>query len=223
MDAKGDFEKLLELNIVGVRYGLLLSMPICIFLVFFGESMLKLWLGSSGLTGEDLHLMALMLAAIAIPFSLSAPQVASRSILAATGRHWPVAYGFFISALVGLLVSIILMKWSKLGVLGAAIGLSSTYLFTGVALYPMLICRHLDIPLKIYFKKVYISPLIVGILLATCCFSMNLMVENTDTVMIIVKISVFLIVALLLTLYIGLYPQHRKDLFRGLKQNLWAT
>lgn len=220
MDAAGEAQRLRNLNVFGVRYGLLISMPFCIFLFFYGDEILKLWLGRSGLSAMDFQLMGQCLSITVVPFALSAPQIASRSILWATGKHWLVSWGFFSSNLVGLIVSILVMKYSQLGILGAAVGFSTTHFLTGILFYPLLICRHLDISKWFYFKKAYLTPVFSAGLLILVCFCLDTLLKSNDLYMFLIKVALFAVVTSLLSIYVGFLPQHRKYLFSNLKLRL---
>jgi O-antigen/teichoic acid export membrane protein len=223
MDAKGEEDRLKSLNILGVRYGLVISIPLCIFLFFFGEDILKLWLGSTGLVAADFEIMEECFCIISFPFAFGAPQIASRSLLSATGKHWLVSWGFFSSSVAGLAVSIILMKYTELGILGAAIGFATTYVLTGILLYPCFICRRLDMSKSIYFKKAYFAPVWSAILLILLSLALNELLIGMNIYILVFKIGLFSIAAALIGIYVGLLSQHRKYLFNSLKIYFFHT
>ncbi len=212
MDVRGETNNLQELNIVGVRYGMLISMPLAVLLFFWSEDILQLWLTKSGLSHHDISMMSKVISLVIFPFALSTPHTASRSILMATGKHWIVASGFIMCSLLGLIISITLMHASKLNVLGAAGGLSSTYLFTGCFLYPYLICNHLNISKIVYIKRVYLGPIFSAFLLAFVCFVLNRLWPSHSPVYLLLKMVVCSIHVLLLSYYIVLLPEHRSYL-----------
>lgn len=220
MYAKGDVSRLKELNMIGVRYGLMLSLPLCVFAMLFAENIFNIWLGRSGLIPEDLHLMSRVVAIIAIPFALNAPHIASHTTLSATGRHWLAANSVFISSLFGLVVTVLLVRFTHLGILGAGIGVSLTYLITGVFVWPVLICRHLGISLWNYFKKSYLMPVIGSLLLAGFSVALDVLIKNDDVYIVLLKVALFFTAAFLVAMYLVLLPQHREYLLSNLKLNL---
>ena len=223
MDAKGEEDRLQSLNILGVRYGLVISIPLCVFLFFFGEDILKLWLGRTGLGAADFEVMGKCFCLISLPFAIGAPQIASRSMLSATGKHWLVSWVFFSSSVLGLAVSIILMKYTELGILGAAIGFATTYVLTGILLYPSFICRHLDMSKMIYFKKAYFAPAWSATLLILLCLVLNELLIGMNIYILLFKIGFFSIAAAFIAVYVGLLSQHRKYLFNSLKNYFFHT
>lgn len=223
MDARGEQERLRSLNMLGVRYGLVISIPLCIFLFFFGEDFLRLWLGKTGLTTTDFDSMGKCLRILSIPFAFGAPQIASRSMLSATGRHWLVSLSFLSSSILGIVVGVFLMLYTPLGIVGAAVGFAIMYLFTGVLLYPSFICKHLEISKKTYLKKVYVAPLLTAVVLMLLCFWLKSVSMGTDILSLILKIGLFSIVAAFLSVYLGLLSEHRQYLFSSLRTNLFHT
>jgi O-antigen/teichoic acid export membrane protein len=220
MYAKGNVSRLQELNMVGIRYGLMLSLPLCVFLILFAENILNIWLGKSGLSAEDLHRMCQVISIMAVPFALNAPQIASHTTLSATGKHWLAANSFFISSLSGLVVTVLLVRFTHLGILGAGIGVSLTYMLTGVFIWPVLICRHLGISLWKYFKKSYLAPVLVSIVLAGFSAAFNMVIRNSDIHALFVRVAMFFTAAFIMSVYLVLLPQHREYLLRSLKLHL---
>lgn len=213
LDATSKNDQLKRLNMHGVRYGLALSVPVGIFLFFYGEQLLTLWLSRSGLTGADVNLMGLVLGVMVIPFALGAPHMASRSVLRATGRHWLAANGLLLSSLVGLITGVILMVYSNLGILGAAIGWGMRFVFADILLFPLSICGHLEIPFWHYFRKVYVAPLAVAILLVIFSIFFAEVFSVTDIGNFVIVTVCFGVLSSFLIFCVVMMPEHRKLLF----------
>lgn len=221
MDATKENGQLQKLNILGVRYGLALSLPISIFLFFYGQELLTLWLGRcSELAEADISLMSLVLSIMVIPFALGCPQMATRSILRGTGKHWLAANGLFFSSLVGLITGILVMLFSNLGVLGAAIGWIIRFVLADILLFPFSICRHLRISGWYYFKKAYMPPLASAFLLMIFCISLTVFLPSDDIFKLIIVTLFIGVVSCLLILYIVLLPEHRTYLFSMINQGI---
>ncbi len=217
MHAKGDIAQLKHLNMMGTRYGLMLSLPLSVFLILFSENILHAWLGRSNLSDQDLQIMASVIRIIAIPFALNVPLKPGYIILISTGRHWLVATFFCLSSVIGLVTTTVLIKFTSLGVLGAAIGISVTYLVTGVFLWPISICRHLQVSILDYVKKTYTRPLLGFAVLAAFGLSLNILKTGEGIYVILLKMIAFCIVAFLIAVYFILLPHHRQYLAEGLK------
>lgn len=217
MHAKGDISQLQHLNMAGTRYGLMLSLPLSIFLILFSGNILHVWLGRSNLSDEDLQMMTSVIRIIAIPFALNVPLKPGCIILVSTGRHWLVATFFCLSSVIGLVTTIALIKFTSLGVLGAAIGISITYLITGVFLWPISICRHLHISILDYVKETYTRPLLGFAALAVFGLSLDILKPDEGFYVILLKMIVFCLVAFLIAVYFVLLPRHRQYLAESLK------
>ncbi|MCD4792902.1 MAG: oligosaccharide flippase family protein [Bacteroidales bacterium] len=219
MNAKNDIAKLRELNIHGVRYGLAISIPISVFLFFYGKQLLELWLGNTGLNNLDLQNMAYAVAVMIVPFGLGAPQTASRAIFRATNKHWFVANLMLISVSAGLITTIILIKYTDLGILGAAIGWSFRYLIVDILVMPFAVCRNLQINIKHYFSKVYLPPLFSALVLIVFSLVYNRFIDFENIYNFIILITVFGILSFLLILFIILNAEHRKFLIKKIRFN----
>ena len=217
MHAKGDNAQLKKLNSIGIRYGLMLSLPLSIFLILFSESILHAWLGRSKLEQQDLHTMTTVIRIIAIPFALNVPLKPSCIILTSTGKHWLVARFFCLSSVIGLLTTIVLMIFTNLGVLGAAIGISVTYLATGIFLWPMSICRHLQMSILNYFKDTYTRPLLGFAILIAFGLSLQMLISDENVYLILLKMAAFSLVAFLISVFFILLPHHRQYLAKAFK------
>ena len=160
LHATNNKSQLRRLNILGVRYGLALSIPISVFILLYGKELINLWLGQDALADNDINIIVLVLNIFLIPFALGWPQGASRTMLRGTGKHWLAANGQFISSFIGLMVSIFIMLYTNWGVLGAAIGWSLKTFLLNILIFPIAICRHLKIPGWDYFKTAYLLPIL---------------------------------------------------------------
>ena len=215
LDAKGRITDLVRLNVKGVRYGLLMSLPFCVYVLFYGQPLLRLWLGGTGLTSGDLELMAHVLTLAVVPFALASPQIAaSRSMLSATGKHWRVSIAFAISSLVGLGLSVALMKHTGLGVLGAAVGFACVYVLTGMIYYPFLICRHLQVSIAPYLRDAYAKPLVASFLLVLLCLGMDRLWPGGGALGLLLETGLFGCAALPAALYIVMFPEDRRHLLK---------
>ncbi len=114
MDAKQDLKGLRELLIVGTRISLLISLPLCLGLVFLGKQFISLWMG------PEYSVSWIYLAVLTIPQFTGMPQNVSALILAGMAKHKFLAYLILAEGLVNLILSIILIRkdgfdWGSLG------------------------------------------------------------------------------------------------------------
>lgn len=212
MKAKDENTKLRELNIYGVRYGLAISIPISVFLLFYGKRLLEIWLGGTELNDFDSTNMASALSIMIIPFALGTPQIASRTIFRATEKHWFVANLMFISVSAGLITSIVLIKFTNLGILGAAIGWTFRYVIVDILVMPFAVCRYLQINIKYYFSQVYLTPLITAAVLVVFSFIYNRFIGFDNINNFVILIIFYGILSFLLIIFLILNSEHRSFL-----------
>lgn len=212
LDAENKYKQLTQLNIIGVRYGLIMSIPICVFLFFFADNLLFVWIGKSGLSEEDLSTMYNLIKIMIIPFALGTPQIATRSILNATGKHWVSAITQFVCTLIGIGCGLLLMIFADMGITGIAIGWALKIILSDILALPLLYCKYFKVSVFIYYKNVYASPLLLAFVLFLFCLIFGKVIIVSGVFEFIICTVVFGIVTLLGIYSIGLLPIHRSYL-----------
>jgi len=144
-------------------------------------------------------------------FSFSKPQIASRSMLKATGKHWFVAISSLVSSTIGILISVILMQFTSLGVVGAAIGWSVKNFALDGVLFPLVISQDLGIGKLNYFKKVYVTPLTNALIIILMAEILTRLITSESIWSFGIQVLLFGIVAGL-TMYFSLEKNHRPNL-----------
>ncbi|MGA1866925.1 MAG: hypothetical protein ACMUJM_00095 [bacterium] len=223
MHAVGESEKLRTLNLLGVRYGLLLSIPISVYLVLFSGDMLTLWLSRSGMVEADIMRMSIILMIMAIPYSIASAQKASSTILVATGKHWAVSVSAISVALFGLGTSAFLCVKPSVGILGAAIGFAITDFLLGCIVYPVLICKHIEMSFFSYIACAYSRPLLTGILLLVIGRLIKFIFPGPSIAFFALRTGLYGIATLILSYIIILIPEHKEFIIRLLKISFKAN
>jgi O-antigen/teichoic acid export membrane protein len=222
LEASDESNKLRNLNMLSVRYGLAISLPLGVFLLFYSQELLTIWLGRgrSGLTGSDIVVMTRVLVIVLIPFVVGSPQMATRSILGATGKHWLVANSLFLSALFGLIMAVLMMLYTNLGILAAAIGMTMRYIITDMLLFPFIICRYMKISAGKYFINAYARPLASAFLLSGICFLLKKILNGADIINIVIAGCLFAVMSCVLIVYVIATTEHRKYLSSVIKEKI---
>lgn len=164
-DAKGDTEKIVKLSTYGLRYSLMIGLFIGIYIVFFGKGILQFWLQNSEMTPNDINIMYTALMIMILPLVFARSNKGNQTILRATGNHWFVSNSLMLFTLIGLVLSIFLMKYTEIGVWGAAIGWSVKGIVPEFLLFTLFIVYKYDIPKISYLIKTYLMPIIAAILI----------------------------------------------------------
>ncbi len=111
--------KISELFARGMRFSLILSLPILLFLIIFGQQFFRLWLGSD-YARQSSQTTYWIFVIMAIPQILAIAHFAGNHIVVGLAKHHFPAYTFLAMALLNLILSIILAKF--FGVYGVAFG-----------------------------------------------------------------------------------------------------
>jgi len=139
----------------GTRYSLILGILPCVLLTVYAYPFLELWLGTEFAT-ESAPVMQLIMSTMIV----SIPGIIAYEALIATG-HLGLAVGATVlGGVLNIVISISLVKFLGLGLIGIAIGSVSMLTLKNGLLTPWLVSRYAQIPLSIYLKEGYLRPLI---------------------------------------------------------------
>lgn len=167
----GRTQQLQAVLLRGTRYTLLMGIPLCVILGIFAMPIMRLWLEKE--LGPDYRIPALVMMGWAVVdlFSYSG------------GTQWPVMLGmnrlkFLVwtqvpAGILNVLVSIILVGYTRLGVPGVVV---ATVIITMIrkpfiAAYTARTC---GMPAKRYFMESYLRPILVLALLASVALSLRI-------------------------------------------------
>ena len=155
IDARGDMAELRRLLIVGTRMALLVSLPLCLGLLFLGRQFISLWMGPAH-AGS-----AVILAVLTIAQFASMPQYVSTLVLAGMARHRPFAYMALAEGLANLVLSIVLVQ--KMGLMGVAWGTVIPSLVTNAVLVPLYTLRVVKMSVSDYLVQAYLRPVLCAV------------------------------------------------------------
>lgn len=161
LDSNKDQQGLRELHILGTRIGLLVGLPICMGFVFLGEQFITLWMG------PEYASSAVFLAILTLPQLLSMSQQSSALILAGMAKHRMLAYLVMLEAVINLTLSIVLVR--KIGLVGVAWGAALPHLLITGILLPLYTLRMLNLSLREYLTRAFVTPLLCGAPVALLC------------------------------------------------------
>lgn len=211
-DAKSEDEKITNLTIYGTRYSLMLGFIFSGYLLIYGKDLIVLWLGHGQISSEDINLIFLSMMIMLFPVFISRANMGNRSILIATGSHWLVSNSICIFSICALIVGILLMKYTSLGILGAAVGWSLSPLILEGVFFPIFVAIKNKIAVSEYFLRVLINPIVVFLIVCILNVSIaNLFVHDT-----IINLAfgtiLYGVIACGLIFFLGLESSHRKKI-----------
>ena len=151
----GNYEALGRLYLRIAKLSLAIMMPVGIFLILFGSSFIKLWVGGENFAGSNV-LMVLVL--MAFMHALGTP---SGLLLQGIGKNVGLIYMIILDAILNLTLSVILIQ--KMGILGVALGTLIAHLATTFWICPLLVCKHIKVSIKQYIIKGVVPPVVAGV------------------------------------------------------------
>ncbi len=203
LSARGDRDALVRLGIQANRYSLIVFLPAALFLLLYGEQVIRLWL-----TPEFAVHSAPVLMVFAVGYLLAdASQFNSSAMLYGIAKHQ-----LFSFLLVGEAIASVAFVYyfSTQGSLWhAAVGCSAAMFLTRGLLTPYLLCRHLRYPLARYLADVAVRPLVAGVLAgAAVWLCRSTWLPGTTVPGIVVAVLLTSTLCVLLAGRLCLFPEH---------------
>jgi O-antigen/teichoic acid export membrane protein len=215
LDSRNDMAGLRELQILGTKIALLISLPLCLGFLFLGKQFIILWMG------KEYAISAMYLSILTIPQFTSMSQYPSALILAGMARHKPLAYLAFSEGVINLALSIILVR--KIGIVGVAWGTVVPHLINTGIIIPLYTLRTLKMNLSEYLLKAYLRPVLCSIPVAAACYALSRLVESPSWLMFGAEVLVVCSVFMLLSYGICLTGNQRALLWNNVRCLLSET
>jgi O-antigen/teichoic acid export membrane protein len=170
MDARNDAAGLQRLLVVGTRLALLVTLPLCLGLLFLGRQFITLWMGPAYADS------AVILMVLTIPQFGSMSQYASALVLTGMARHHALAYIALGEAAANVVLSIVLVQ--KMGLIGVAWGTVIPHLISTTIVVPLYTLHVLRLNPSEYLRQAYLRPVLCALPLLALGF-MWLGVQHT--------------------------------------------
>jgi O-antigen/teichoic acid export membrane protein len=165
LDSCRDMAGLRELQILGTRIALLISLPLCLGFIFFGRQFMVLWMG------KEYAVSALYLSILTIPQITSMSQYVSALILAGMAKHRILAYLAISEGVVNLVLSIILIR--KIGLVGVAWGTVIPHAINTGLIIPWYTLHTLKLSFSEYLAKAWLWPIVCALPTAGICYLLS--------------------------------------------------
>ncbi len=156
--ARGDLPGLRRILFKGTRYSLVIGLLPCILLVAYARVFLALWVGEDFATESGPVLQLIMSTMV-----VTIPGIMGYEALVAAGRLGVAATAMVVGGLLNIIISISLVKFAGLGLMGVAIGSVSMLTLKNALLTPWLVARYTQTPLASYLKEGYLRPLLAAV------------------------------------------------------------
>ena len=153
LEAHNDFGTLRKLVQLSVQSSFMILAPFVVFLLLFGKELLSLWVGPHYASAYPLLVL------LTLGLGTSATQCSAQSMLFGMGQHKKLVWYRLGEGLsIVLIGSVCLRIW---GLVGFALVIAMTLMFTSLMLLPRHLCSILDLPFGAYVREACLKPCIV--------------------------------------------------------------
>ncbi len=215
LGAKGEMKKIGNMGIYANRYALLLFMPLSIFLLVYGNELLKLYVGP---------LYVQWSGPLILPFVLSvsiaiAGQYNSTNVLYGLAKHKKYAWSLVAEAV--LFVGGLFVVTPKYGIFGAA-WLSATLMIANRGMFTAwLVCQSVSINFFHYLKEIYLRAVALAVVLVALAWGMKQsLIPGRNWPQLIIAGGLLAAVYLGIAVFWCVEPHHRELLFGWLTRKL---
>jgi O-antigen/teichoic acid export membrane protein len=166
LDTLGERDKLHAMVLAGSKYSILVSWPVLLGLIVFGDNLIRTWVGERYVTVEPLARVlsahgpsasaAQILILLAIPTMIALPQTSAASILYGVGKHRGVVALSILNALLNLGLSILWV--GPFGIAGVALGTAVPLAIVAGIATMIYTCRALDLSIARYAWDGFVRP-----------------------------------------------------------------
>src|SRR5215469_1683186 len=155
-DAKGEWDQLRRIFILGNRACALLVFPIAATLIILGKSVITAWVGA-----KYVKVCYPVMLTLLIPSTIFLAQSASPRILFGMARHRVLAWITSMEGIANVILSIVLVR--QYGVIGDALGTAIPLSCTAFYFYPRYMSRLLSVPLGTFLRQAYVIPILLTV------------------------------------------------------------
>ncbi len=218
MDSCGEIGILSRLSTYGVRYGLMVGLLIGGYLIIFGEDILSLWLRKTNISMSGIKDMYSILIIMVFPLILARANKGNQTILRATGDHWIVSNSLLIFSTIGLITSVLLIKYTTLGVLSVAIGWSLKAMIPEAVFFPFLVMRKYNISIIQYLRTAYFVPLVAFIPVVLFGYIFDCLISIDLVLKLGISTFLYFFIGIICTYFLCVEKNHKKMIKNYLRQ-----
>jgi len=154
-------EEIRGLLIKSVRYALYLVLPTILILVFFGDYIMRVWMGPD-------YAIFLIPAILAIGFIGVTIQESILAILIGMDAHGRGGLAQLIGSIVATLAGYVMIRQYHMGLVGMALAVTVPQIIVSAGYLPWMACRHLGIKLGGFFQLAITKPILQLLPFAIC-------------------------------------------------------
>lgn len=209
LQASGDPGALLQSMHQATQYILYVALPSVLLLALLGGPLIEVWMGGKFADG-------MLIAVLAVGHLAMFAQRGAYHVLMGMARHgWP-AFAEFVASLVGIGLTVLLVGYFKLGLLGAALGLVVPMTLVNLFVTPIYACRVLDAsPLRFWYRAAA-KPLLLAVPFGAVLVLTRLLLAAGPLLTVAVGVAAASVVYLVLLWQFALTGEQRQRLLRRL-------
>ena len=171
-----------RLVLLGVRYSMLISLPIMLVLLIMGDSLLRLWMGAEFATLP-------LLAILAVGHFASQAQVGAYYTLAGMDRHGALGVASMAAAILSIIATSASLILFGGGLLTVAISVGVSLSLVNLLVVPLIVVRAAKIPIGKYASQVA-SATLIAVPFAACLVAARLLLMPNDYLLLAVGLPV---------------------------------
>ena len=165
LEAHNDIGMLQTLVKITVQSTFLLLVPMAVFLIIFGKSLLYVWAGPHYISAYP------MLVPLTVGMGVAATQGCVQAMLFGIGKHQGMIWFRFVEGVTIATLGIVALRYW--GLMGLALVASCTVLVVNLMLIPRHLCRILGMSLRTYFADACLKPCVLAIPLAVALMALR--------------------------------------------------
>jgi O-antigen/teichoic acid export membrane protein len=208
----GERDKVKSFLIDGQRYIAILTFWVCGGLLVFGENFLTLWLG------DDFAEKSMpSLSVLSVAIALSLPQNIAHNVLFNINKHKQNAIITGTFFLFSISLQLILINLYQVAGVVYAILISTSVIY--IFVMPKYICKTVEQSIFVYFKNVYLKPLLAFVPFIVFALFINHFNESTSYGVLIFNVIISSVVYFCST-YIFAVKKHERESLLGIFQSV---
>jgi O-antigen/teichoic acid export membrane protein len=173
--AKGDLVKMEQLFLSYSKLVSILTVPLCLFLMFVSRQLINLWVG------KDFGQAAILLCIHILPLIFVIPLEAINGATNAYAKVKVPSQVGFASAVCNVILGIILAKTFSLGLYGFAISAATFTFINGAVFIPYYSCKITGISLKKYWLNAFVYPFLLAMTILGLGLAIKILFLSTST------------------------------------------
>jgi len=215
LEASEDKQSIAVVFTHGIKYLLLLGIPVFCGYLILGRNFISIWMGNEYAV-NGIHVLIIL----SVGHLLSIIHYPIHYMLLGISKHHIVAYLRVTESLFNIILSIILLHYY--GIVGVALGTVIPHILIMVIVLPCITCKLLKVRFLEFLRYSLVRPLLVAAVFCSCCFLAQYLHLARNLATFFLQVFSVSTIYLLIVYAIGLNKKERfmlQDYLRSLLKN----